>query len=78
MFKFVTLAIVAMADVEAAHIRSKNYLKAKAEAKAFVNAYEQLAVTMNEMEKSGELENGNFDLGGLFKQGMDAVKGLFH
>ena len=42
MFKFMTLALVAIADVEAAQLRSKNYLKAKAEAKAMIQAYEQL------------------------------------
>ena len=81
MFKFITLAFVCMivmAGVEAAKLQSTNMLKAKNQAKALVNAFEQLQETLDVMEDNEELTQNDFDFMGAINKGIGNLKRMFH
>ena len=81
MFKFITLAFVCMivmAGVEAAKLQSKNMIKAKNQAKALANAYEQLQETLDVMEDNEEINQNDFDFMGALNKGLGNLKNMFH
>ena len=81
MFKFLTLAIICMivmAGVDAAKLQSANKLKAKNQAKALVNAFEQLQETLDVMEENEELSQNEFDFMGALNKGIGNLRNMFH